>query len=608
MTAAPLSLLSEDKQQLANRLAEGLDAPSLHWLSGYLAGLAALRPIGKAAGNESAPRKAVDAQARLTVLYGSQTGNAKRVAEQLAERATAAGLEVRLLRADAYPLQELKKERLLYAVVSTHSTGNEVEPPDDSRGFFEHLESRRAPRLPELSYAVLALGDTSYPDFCGIGRRLDERLSALGATSLFARGEADVDIETVAAPWADNALEQARTLLKLAPGQPSPAPTSGVVTPLHPARQAWSRQHPFHAEVLANQRIVASDSGKDVRHIELSLEGSGLTYQPGDALGVWPTQSPTLVDAVLATLGLDGNREVDFNDERLPLQQWLGQRRELTGLTRPFLIAHAERGDHAALKALLQPDARAELGALLDGTPLLDLLRRYPTAWDADALVAALRPLAPRMYSIASSLKQVENEVHLTVDRLHYRSDGEERWGVASHHLSALDEGDTVPVFIEANDRFRLPAEPSRDIIMIGPGTGVAPFRAFVQERAAAGASGRNWLFFGNPYRRTDFLYQLEWQQALRNGTLSRLDVAFSRDQADKVYVQDRLREQGRELWAWLQQGAHLYVCGDANRMAPDVHATLLDIAVAHGGKSHEDAETWLRSLLDEGRYVRDVY
>ncbi|EIL88304.1 NADPH-sulfite reductase flavoprotein subunit, partial [Rhodanobacter sp. 115] len=242
---------------------------------------------------------------------------------------------------------------------------------------------------------------------------------------------------------------------------------------------AWSRQHPFHAEVLANQRIVASDSGKDVRHIELSLEGSGLTYQPGDALGVWPTQSPTLVDAVLATLGLDGNREVDFNDERLPLQQWLGQRRELTGLTRPFLIAHAERGDHAALKALLQPDARAELGALLDGTPLLDLLRRYPTAWDADALVAALRPLAPRMYSIASSLKQVENEVHLTVDRLHYRSDGEERWGVASHHLSALDEGDTVPVFIEANDRFRLPAEPSRDIIMIGPGTGVAPFRAF---------------------------------------------------------------------------------------------------------------------------------
>ena len=608
MTAAPLSLLSEDKQQLANNLAEGLDAPSLHWLSGYLAGLAAQRPAGKAGGGESAPRKAADAQARLTVLYGSQTGNAKRVAEQLAERATAAGLDVRLLRADAYPLHELKKERLLYAVVSTHSTGSEVEPPDDSRGFFEHLDSRRAPRLPELSYAVLALGDTSYPDFCAIGRRLDERLAALGATSLFARGEADVDIDTVAGPWADNALERARSLLKQTPGQPSSTPATGVVTPLHPARPAWSRQHPFHAEVLANQRIVASDSGKDVRHIELSLEGSGLAYQPGDALGVWPTQSPTLVDAVLETLGLDGHREVTFNDERLPLQQWLGQRRELTGLTRPFVAAHAERGNHAELKTWLQPDGRTELGALLDGTPLLDLLRRYPTEWDADTLVAALRPLAPRMYSIASSLKQVENEVHLTVDRLHYRSEGEERWGVASHHLCALDEGDTVPVFVEANDRFRLPAEPSRDIVMIGPGTGVAPFRAFVQERAASGASGRNWLLFGNPHRRTDFLYQLEWQQALRNGTLDRLDVAFSRDQADKVYVQHRIREQGRELWSWLQQGAHLYVCGDADRMAPDVHAALLDIAVAHGGKSREDAEAWLGSLRDEGRYVRDVY
>lgn len=608
MTAAPLSLLSEDKQQLADRLAEGLDAPSLHWLSGYLAGLAVRRPVGRTGGSEGALHKAVDAQARLTVLYGSQTGNAKRVAEQLAERASAAGLEVRLLRADAYPLHELKKERLLYVVVSTHSTGSEVEPPDDSRGLFEHLQSRRAPRLPELNYAVLALGDTSYPDFCGIGRQLDERLAALGATALFARGEADVDIDTVAEPWTDNALEQARTLLKQAPGQLSPTATTGVVTPLHPARPAWSRQHPFRAEVLASQRIVAGDSGKDVRHIELSLEGSGLTYQPGDALGVWPTQSSVLVDAVLATLGLDGDREVIFKDEHLPLRQWLGQRRELTGLTRPFVATHAERGQHAELKAWLQPDARTELAALLDGTPLLDLLRRYPAEWDADALVASLRPLAPRMYSIASSPKQVEGEVHLTVDRLHYRSDGEERWGVASRHLCALGEGDTVPVFVEANDRFRLPAEPSRDIVMIGPGTGVAPFRAFVQERAATGATGRNWLFFGNPHRRTDFLYQLEWQQALRNGTLNRLDVAFSRDQADKVYVQHRIREQGRELWSWLQRGTYLYVCGDADRMAPDVHAALLDVAVAHGGKSREDAASWLGSLLDEGRYLRDVY
>jgi sulfite reductase (NADPH) flavoprotein alpha-component len=606
MNAVIPSLLSKDKQQLAARLVEGLEEPALNWLSGYLAGLAAQRPAGRTGGAEPAPLKAVDAQQRLTVVYGSQTGNARRAAEQLAERATAAGLEARLLRADAYPLHELKKERLLYVVVSTHSSGDVVEPPDDARSFVEYLHSRRAPRLPELAYAVLALGDTSYPDFCAIGRRIDERLAELGATRLFARGEADVDVETVAVPWTGTALEQARARLKPSPAQPAPA--GGVVTPLHPVRAAWTRQRPFQAEVLANQRIVASDSGKDVRHLELSLEGSGLAYQPGDALGVWPTQSPGLVDAVLETLGLDGDREVAFKDERLPLAQWLGQRRELTGLTRPFLAAHAERGGHAALKALLEPGAQGELAALLRGTPLLDLLRRHPAGWDAEALVAALRPLAPRMYSIASSQARVENEVHLTVDRLHYRSDGEERWGVASHHLCALDEGDTVPVFVEANDRFRLPAEPSRDVIMIGPGTGVAPFRAFVQERAATGASGRNWLFFGNPRRRTDFLYQLEWQQAVRDGALARLDVAFSRDQAHKVYVQHRLREQGRELWAWLQDGAHLYVCGDADRMAPDVHQALLDVATTHGGKSPDDAEAWLRALAAEGRYARDVY
>jgi sulfite reductase (NADPH) flavoprotein alpha-component len=606
MNAVIPSLLSKDKQQLAARLVEGLEEPALNWLSGYLAGLAAQRPAGRTGDAEPAPLKAVDAQQRLTVVYGSQTGNARRAAEQLAERATAAGLEARLLRADAYPLHELKKERLLYVVVSTHSSGDVVEPPDDARSFVEYLHSRRAPRLPELAYAVLALGDTSYPDFCAIGRRIDERLAELGATRLFARGEADVDVETVAVPWTGTALEQARARLKPSPAQPAPA--GGVVTPLHPVRAAWTRQRPFQAEVLANQRIVASDSGKDVRHLELSLEGSGLAYQPGDALGVWPTQSPGLVDAVLETLGLDGDREVAFKDERLPLAQWLGQRRELTGLTRPFLAAHAERGGHAALKALLEPGAQGELAALLRGTPLLDLLRRHPAGWDAEALVAALRPLAPRMYSIASSQARVENEVHLTVDRLHYRSDGEERWGVASHHLCALDEGDTVPVFVEANDRFRLPAEPSRDVIMIGPGTGVAPFRAFVQERAATGASGRNWLFFGNPRRRTDFLYQLEWQQAVRDGALARLDVAFSRDQAHKVYVQHRLREQGRELWAWLQDGAHLYVCGDADRMAPDVHQALLDVATTHGGKSPDDAEAWLRALAAEGRYARDVY
>ncbi len=605
-SALPAPPLSMEKTALAAQLIQGLDANALIWLSGYMAGAAA-GTNGMAVRQLPQPADAAEAP-RLTVLYGSQSGNARRVAERLAESATAAGLNARLIRADAYPLHELKAERLLYVVISTHSTGDEIEPPDDSRAFVEHLAGRRAPQLPGMSYAVLALGDTSYPDFCGIGRVVDERLAALGATRLFARGEADVDLDTVADPWSTTALQEARSFLgEGRDGSRQPA-VNAVVTPLHPAHTAWNRQHPFAAEVLVNQRIVANDSGKDVRHVELLLEGSGITYQPGDALGVWPVQAPTLVDAVVDTLGLSADSLVTLKGETLPLSQWLGQRRELTVLTRPFIQAHAERGGHAGLQDLLVPDAREKLSHLLGRVQLLDLLREYPADWDADALVAALRPLAPRMYSIASSQRQVGDEVHLTIDRLHYTSGDEERWGVASRHLCALAEGDTVPVFVDANDRFRLPPDPARDVIMIGPGTGVAPFRAFIQERAASGASGRNWLFFGNPHRRTDFLYQLEWQQAVKRGQLHRLDVAFSRDQAHKVYVQQRIRERGRALWTWLDGGAHLYVCGDAGHMAPDVHAALIDVATEHGGKSPGDAGAWLENLMSEGRYARDVY
>ncbi len=604
LSALPVPSLSAEKTALAAQLVHGLDAAALHWLSGYMAGAAASSPEGAAL---PSPHPAAE-RLQLTVLYGSQSGNTKRVAEQLAARAEAEGMTVRLLRADAYPLHELKTERLLYVVISTHSTGDTVEPPDDSRALFEHLHGRRAPRLPKLAYAVLGLGDTSYPEFCVIGQKVDQRLAELGARRLFARGDADVDIETVANPWTETALTEARALLQENSARSGQAMPDGVVTPLHPVRTAWTRQHPFQAEVLVNQRIVANASDKDVRHIELLLEGSGITYQPGDALGVWPTQSSALVDAVLDTLDLDGGSAVAVGPETRSLSEWLSQKRELTGLTQPFLAAHAERADSDALRALLEPDARDALTTLLGNTPLLDLLRQYPAHWNADALVAALRPLAPRMYSIASSPRYGEEEVHLTVDRLHYRSGEEDRWGVASHHLCALAEGDRVPVFIEANERFRLPTDPNRDIIMIGPGTGVAPFRAFVQEREATSANGRNWLIFGDRHRRTDFLYQLEWQAALKSGALQRLDVAFSRDQDDKLYVQHRLREHGRNLYNWLASGAHLYVCGDATHMARDVNAALIDIIAEHGGKSREDATTYLNGLLAEGRYARDVY
>lgn len=604
----PLSPLSAEKSVLMARLVEGLEPHALHWLSGYMAGAAAqLTGQHAVAAPGSAP--ASQAVQRATVLYGSQTGNAKRVAEQLAHDIQATGVEVNLVRADAYRTSELKKERLLYVVISTHSVGDEIEPPDDSRSFMEFLLGRRAPQLPNLRFGVLALGDTSYPDFCGIGRQVDERLQALGAARVQLRGDADVDVDTVAQPWLRQAVEFAgRELRSDASPAPSVASTGAVVTPLHPLTQGWTRQRPFLAEVLVNQRIVASDSGKDIRHIELSLANSGLSYRPGDALGIWPRQDAGLVASVIDLLGLDAAEEVEHDGERLKLERWLSERRELTTLTRPFVSAHAERGSHAELAELLQPEARARLAELFDTHQLLDLLRRWPAGWDATALVAALRPLAPRMYSIASSQDVVGEEVHLTVAYVHYEHGGEDRWGVATHHLCALQEGDSVPVFIDANDRFRLPEDASRDVIMIGPGTGVAPFRAFVQQRQEDAASGRQWLFFGNPHRRTDFLYQLEWQQAVRDGALDRLSVAFSRDQEHKVYVQDRLREQGRDVWSWLSGGAHLYLCGDANRMAPDVHAALLDIVTEHGAMSGEAAEVWLKQLMNEGRYARDVY
>lgn len=599
MATQPLpAVLPADKHRLLVEMTRGLDAQALHWVSGYVAGLAAAT---------AAPVAPVEPEpstgAPLTILYGSQTGNARRIAEEFARRLRDAGLPVRLVRADAYPVRELKAERLLYVVISTHSTGDVIEPPDDARDFVEFLTGKRAPRLPELRYAVLALGDSSYPDFCGIGRLVDERLAALGGQRIVDRGDADVDIDSIAAPWTVSALDQARALLADAG-----TPRLATVTPLHRAAPKVSREAPFAAEVLTNQRIVARGSGKDVRHIELLLDGSGLRYEPGDALAVWPVQDPALVATILEELKLPGDAEVEYGGERLALSRWLTERRELTALTRPFVAAHAGRGGHAALLELLEPPARQRLGELLGSLQLIDLLRRYPTDWDAVSLVAALRPLAPRSYSIASSQAVVGDEVHLTVAHWNFQSGTEERWGVASHYLAGLSAGDRARVFLEPNERFRLPADGKRDIIMIGPGTGVAPFRAFVQERAATGAAGRNWLFFGNPHRRTDFLYQLEWQQARRRGELARLDVAFSRDQDAKLYVQHRLREHGGDVYDWIQGGAHVYVCGDADRMAVDVHQALLAIAVEHGGHGADAAAAWLDDLRKAGRYARDVY
>lgn len=620
MSAQPnriLSPFSEDKLALLARLTEGLDADSLYWLSGYVAGVAASSrhvPLtASVASHVAVPLQTAVAPAaeaapstRLTIVYGSQTGNAKREAEKLAREAEGAGLNVRLVRADAYATKELAAERLLYVVISTQGDG---DPPDDARGFVEFLAGKRAPKLPQLKFAVLGLGDSSYPQFCSIGVKIDTRLVELGATRLFERGEADLDIASVAAPWSKQALEQARDLLK---AEAPAGPRAATVTPLRSTVQAhvpaWTREKPFAAALLANQRISARNGSKDIRHIELSLEGSGLAYQPGDALGVHATNPLALVDALLAALRFDGDKAVALQGESHSLREWLVRKREVTTLSRPFLVEHAKRAKNEALDRALSPDGKDALRELLADYQLIDVLRTFPATWSADEFVAALRPLAPRMYSIASSQKAVGDEVHLTVAVLDYEKFGTRHVGAASQFLATLPEDAGVPVFIEENERFRLPADASRDVIMIGPGTGIAPFRGFIQERAETGAAGRNWLFFGNPHFRTDFLYQVEWQKALKEGTLHKLDLAFSRDQSEKVYVQHNLRRRGKELYDWLANGAHVYVCGDATRMATDVDAALRDIVIEHGGKSDEDARDFLNQLAAERRYARDVY
>ena len=601
MSSAALALptpLSSEHSALLAQFAAGTDAPGLLWASGYLAGLARALDVPAQA---PAP---VAAATPATVLYGSQTGNARRAAEALHASLAAAGLPARLVRADAYPLRELKDERLLYIAISTQGDG---DPPDDALGFVDFLSGKRAPQLPQLKYAVLALGDSSYPQFCAVGQRIDARLAELGARRVAEVANADLDVETVSVPWTANAVTAAQELLRPAP--PLATASLATVVPLRPhaVPQAHGRERPFAAELLANQRITGRGSARDIRHLELSLEGSGLHYEPGDALGVWPRNPPALVDALLAALEFDGDAPVAHAGVELPLREWLSGKREITRLSRPFIASHAAHAGDDALDRALAPENAAQLAKLLGESQLIDLLRATPAAWTAEDFVAALRPLQPRMYSIASSRKAVGEEAHLTLAHVEYDNGHGLRWGAASHFLASREEGARAEVFIEANERFRLPADGARDIVMIGPGTGVAPFRGFVQERHETNASGRNWLLFGNSHARSEFLYQTEWQQALKEGALHRLDLAFSRDQAEKIYVQDRLREHGRELYAWLENGAHVYVCG-ALAMGKDVHAALLDVVARERSVDAEAAAEYVATLQAQGRYARDVY
>lgn len=595
--APPSNLLPLNPEQLARLQAATTDftPTQLAWVSGYFWGV-----LNQQSGTAvAAPAPAAEVPT-ITLISASQTGNARRVAEALRDDLLAARLNVKLVNAGDYKFKQIAAEKLLVVVTSTQGEG---EPPEEAVALHKFLFSKKAPKLDGTAFAVFGLGDTSYEFFCQSGKDFDNKLAELGAERLLDRVDADVEYQAAAAEWRARVVEALKARAPVA--APAQLATSGAVNDIHTS--PYTKEAPLTATLSVNQKITGRNSEKDVRHIEIDLGDSGLRYQPGDALGVWYQNDPQLVKELVELLWLKGDEPVTVEGKTLPLSEALQWHFELTVNTATIVENYATLTRSESLLPLVGD--KAQLQQYAAATPIVDMVRFSPAQLDAEALIGLLRPLTPRLYSIASSQAEVESEVHVTVGVVRYEIEGRARAGGASSFLAdRVEEDGEVRVFIEHNDNFRLPANPETPVIMIGPGTGIAPFRAFMQQRAADGAQGKNWLFFGNPHFTEDFLYQVEWQSYVKEGLLTRIDLAWSRDQQQKIYVQDKLREQGAELWRWINDGAHIYVCGDANRMAKDVENTLLEVIAEYGAMDAEAADEFLSELRVERRYQRDVY
>jgi len=548
--SALTSPLSELQLSQLQQAMAGLDPMQTAWVSGYLAG-ASQAPVSAQA--------TVSSGQSLTILYGTQTGNCKGVAEQLGVAAEAKGIAHRVISMSDYKVKSIKDESHLIIVASTNGEG---EAPDDAIDLHEFLATKKAPKLDSLKFAVLGLGDSSYEFFCQTGKDFDQRIGALGATAVVERLDADVDYDQVTGPWIESALTEIEKTLEKGGVASAPAVSATTAT----SANKFDKQNPFSASLLTSQKITGEHSAKDVRHIEIDLEGSDLTYSAGDALGVWFKNDTALVEKILKKLNIDTSTEVTVDDKSLSVTDALTECYELTGTHPAFVEGYATLTNNAELLALVT-DKNA-LRDFANNNQIVDIISETGNEEvTAENFIALLRRISPRLYSIASSQTEVDEEVHLTIGSVLFENaKGEQRSGGASSFLNhRLAEGEEVKVFIEDNHNFRLPANPETPIIMVGPGTGIAPFRSFMQEREATDATGKNWLLFGDQTFNEDFLYQVEWQAHLKSGLLSKLDLAFSRDQAEKVYVQDRLKENAVEVYQWLQDGAHFYVCGDAN-------------------------------------------
>ncbi|EOI6869612.1 NADPH-dependent assimilatory sulfite reductase flavoprotein subunit [Yersinia enterocolitica] len=595
----PSSLLPLSPEQLARlQAAVGEFSPTqMAWLSGYFWGMVNQQP-----GAVVAPAVAAPAAVTITLISASQTGNARRLAEQLRDDLLAAKLNVNLVNAGDYKFKQIAQERLLVIVASTQGEG---EPAEEAVALHKFLFSKKAPKLPETAFAVFGLGDTSYEHFCQAGKDFDNKLAELGAQRLLERVDADVEYQESAQQWRQQIVAALQARVPAQSAAAVAVTPSGAVDEI--TSSPYSKAAPLTAQLSVQQKVTGRNSEKDVRHIEIDLGDSGLRYQPGDALGIWFDNDPALVEELLALLWLKGDEQVSIDGQNISLSQALRSQLELTQNTTLIVDKYSALSRDEKLIALLAD--KPALQHYAKNTPIVDMVRQAPSDLNADQLVALLRPLTPRLYSIASSQAETENEVHITVGVVRYDIDGRPRTGGASGYLAdRLEVDGDIRIFIEHNDNFRLPVNPETPVIMIGPGTGIAPFRAFMQQREADGATGKNWLLFGNPHFTEDFLYQVEWQRYVKDGLLTRIDLAWSRDQAHKIYVQDKLREQGAELWNWIQQGAHIYVCGDANRMAKDVEQVLLDVVALHGAMDAEQADEYLSELRLARRYQRDVY
>jgi len=571
---------AEEEIDLLNRVVGTASPIQRAWLAGFLAGLDAQQ------GTVALPQPAAPARPAepITIVYASESGNCEKLAGDFAKAARKNGLKPAVIDMADLELSVLAKAERLVFVAATWGEG---EPPGRAVRAYSELMGEGAPRLDGVEFGVLALGDSAYAEFCAVGRKIDERLAALGGKRVVDRVDCDLDFAQPASRWIDDALKvftppdaERGRVIEVDFGKPQAAPSTDIV----------------EAEVSEHINLNSSRSDKETVHLALSFEGAAPAYEPGDSLDLYAENDPATVDDLLKAAGLAGDGA---------LREELLKSRDVTTLSLKTLENYAEKTGHQYVKALI---ADGQAKEWIVGRQLIDLIATFPVALDAEKLRALTRPLAPRAYSIASSRREVGEEAHLLVSAVRYASHGRARKGVASNHVAErLKRGDRVRVKLRPNRHFALPA-PDKDIIMVGPGTGVAPFRAFVQERRATGAKGRSWLFFGDRQFTHDFLYQLDWQEALRDGALTRMDVAFSRDTPEKVYVQHRLWEKRRELIDWLDNGAHFYVCGEAKAMAKDVRATLVRAFADVKALPPKAAEQAVATLERDKRYLTDTY